>query len=153
MGLDSSGGIATRYGLDGSRIESRWGARFSAPAHTGPGAYPASYTMRTGSFSGCKAAGAWCWPPTPHLAPRSWKGRAIPLLTSGPSWPVMGEPLLLPSRNKMGERGLDSCVSGQEQMVGCCDHDNETSGSTKNGEFLGYLRNCQRFKRGICSVS
>jgi hypothetical protein len=32
MGHDSSVGIATRYGLDGPGIESRWvGARFSAP--------------------------------------------------------------------------------------------------------------------------
>ena len=29
-GRDSSVGIATRYGLDGQGIESRWGARFSA---------------------------------------------------------------------------------------------------------------------------
>ena len=60
MGRDSSVGIATRYGLDGPGIESRWGARFSAPVHTGPGAYPASRTMGTGSFLGGKAAGAWC---------------------------------------------------------------------------------------------
>ena len=30
VGRDSSVGIATRYGLDGSEIESRWGARFTA---------------------------------------------------------------------------------------------------------------------------
>ena len=29
-------GIATRYGLDGPGIESRWGARFSSPVQTGP---------------------------------------------------------------------------------------------------------------------
>ena len=45
MGRDSSVGIATRYGLDGPGIEYRWRARFSAPVLTGPGAYPASYTM------------------------------------------------------------------------------------------------------------
>ena len=32
---DSSVGIATAYGLDGPGIESRWGARFSAPVQTG----------------------------------------------------------------------------------------------------------------------
>jgi len=47
-------GIATGYRLDGPRIESRWGARFSAPVQTGPGAYPASCTMGTGSFPGLK---------------------------------------------------------------------------------------------------
>ena len=65
VGRDSSVGIATRYGLDGPGIESRWGARFSAPVQTGPGAHPTSYTMGTGSFPGGKAAGAWRCPPTP----------------------------------------------------------------------------------------
>jgi hypothetical protein len=51
MGRDSSVLIPFRYGLDGPEIESRWGARFSAPAQTGPGAHPASYTMGTGSLS------------------------------------------------------------------------------------------------------
>ena len=58
-GRDGSAGRATRYGLDGPGIESRWGARFSAPVRTGPGAYPASYTMGTGSFPVGKAAVAW----------------------------------------------------------------------------------------------
>jgi len=42
--------IATGYGLDGAGIESRRGARFSAPVQTGPGAHPASCRMGTGSF-------------------------------------------------------------------------------------------------------
>ena len=49
-GRDSSVGIATRFGLDGPGIESRLGARFSAPVQTGPGAHPASCTMGTGSL-------------------------------------------------------------------------------------------------------
>jgi hypothetical protein len=52
---DSSVGIATRYGLDSPGIDSWWGARFSAPVQTGPGAHPASYTMGTGSFPGVKS--------------------------------------------------------------------------------------------------
>jgi hypothetical protein len=48
-------GIATGYGLNGPRIESRWRARFSAPVQTGPGAHPASCTMGTGSFAGVKS--------------------------------------------------------------------------------------------------
>ena len=55
MGRDSSVGIATVYGLDGPGIESRWGARFSAPVQTGPGAHPASCTTGTGSFPGVKS--------------------------------------------------------------------------------------------------
>jgi hypothetical protein len=50
MVRDSSVGIATLYGLDGPGIESQWGARFTAPVQTGPGANPASYKMGTGSF-------------------------------------------------------------------------------------------------------
>jgi hypothetical protein len=51
-------GIETSYGLDGPGIESRWGARFSAPVQTGPGAHPASCKMRTGSFPGVKSSRA-----------------------------------------------------------------------------------------------
>jgi hypothetical protein len=46
--------VATRYGLDGPEIESLWGARFSAPVQTGPGAHPAPCTMGTGYFSEVK---------------------------------------------------------------------------------------------------
>ena len=69
-GRDSSVGIATRYGLDGPGVKSRWrGARFSAPVQTGPGAHPASCTMGTGSFPGVKRPGRGVHHP-PHLAPR-----------------------------------------------------------------------------------
>ena len=67
-GRDSSVDKATRYGLGGPGIESRWWARFSAPVRTGPGAHRASYTMGTGSFPGGKLTGAWRWPPTPLSA-------------------------------------------------------------------------------------
>ena len=66
---DSSVGIATRYGLDGPGIESRWGARFSVPVQTGCEAHPASYKMDTGSFPGVKRPGRGVDHP-PHLAPR-----------------------------------------------------------------------------------
>ena len=57
MGRDSAVGIATRYGLDGPGIESRWGARFFAPVQTGPGARPASCKMGTVSSPGVKRPG------------------------------------------------------------------------------------------------
>jgi hypothetical protein len=47
----------TRYGLDGTGIESRWEARFSAPVQTAPGAHPTSYTIGTGSFPEVKWPG------------------------------------------------------------------------------------------------
>ena len=59
VGRDSSVGIATRYGMDGPGIESRWGRRQDFPHPSRPGAHPASYTKDTGSFPGGKAAGAW----------------------------------------------------------------------------------------------
>jgi hypothetical protein len=82
---DSSVGIATDYGLDGSGIESRWGARFSAPLQTGPGAHPACCTMNTGSFPGVRNGRGVTLTPHPLLVSWSRKGRAIPLL---PLWAV-----------------------------------------------------------------
>ena len=38
-GPGSSVGTATGYGLDGPGIKSLWGAKFSAPVQTGPGAH------------------------------------------------------------------------------------------------------------------
>ena len=53
-GRHSSVGIAVRYGLDGPGIESRWEAKFFAPA-LGPTLPPAQWTP--GLFPGCKGAG------------------------------------------------------------------------------------------------
>jgi len=71
MGRDSSVGIATRFGIDGPAIKSRWGggARFSAPVQTGPGAHPASCAIGTGSLLGVKRPGRGVDHP-PNLAPR-----------------------------------------------------------------------------------
>ena len=58
MGRDSSVGIATRYGLGGPGIESRWGARFSTPVQTGPGAHAQPLVQWVPGLSlGGKAAG------------------------------------------------------------------------------------------------
>ena len=57
VGRDSSVGVATRYGLDGPEIDPRWRALFSAPVQTGPGAYPASCTMGSGSSLEVKRPG------------------------------------------------------------------------------------------------
>jgi len=63
-GLDSD---SLRVGRSEDRIPVEAG--FSAPVQTGPGAYPASYTMGTGSFLGVKRSGRGVDHP-PHLAPR-----------------------------------------------------------------------------------
>jgi hypothetical protein len=67
-GPGSSFGIATGYGLDGPGIESRWGARFSAPVQTGPGAHPSSCT---GSFPGVESGRGVTLTPHHLLVPRS----------------------------------------------------------------------------------
>jgi hypothetical protein len=71
VGRDSSVGIATDYRLDGPRIESRWGTRFSAPVQTGPRAHPASCTMGIGSFPGVKSGRVVTLTPHHFLVPRS----------------------------------------------------------------------------------
>jgi hypothetical protein len=62
--------------------ESRWGARFSAPVQTGPGAHPASCIMGTGSFPEVESGRGVTLTPHPLLVPRSKKqSRATPLLS------------------------------------------------------------------------
>ena len=62
-------GIPTGYGLDGRGIESLWGARFSAPVHTSPGAHPASCTMGAGSIPGVNSGRGVTLTPHPLLVP------------------------------------------------------------------------------------
>jgi hypothetical protein len=70
-GPDSVVGIATAYGLDGPGIESRWGARFSAPVQAGSEAHPASCTMGTRSSPGVKCGRGLTLTPQPLLVSRS----------------------------------------------------------------------------------
>ena len=60
-GRDSSVVIATRYGLDGLGIESRWGWDFPHPSR--PALRPTQSPVQW--LPGGKAAGEWCWQPTP----------------------------------------------------------------------------------------
>jgi hypothetical protein len=90
MGRDSSVGIATRYGLDGPGIESRWGQGFSAAIQTGPGAHPATYTMGTGSFLGVKRPGRGVDHPPPFSAEVKERVQLYLYSPSGLSWPVLG---------------------------------------------------------------
>jgi hypothetical protein len=91
----SSVGIATKYGLDGLGIESRWGHNF-LPFQISPGAHPASCTMGTGSLLGVNCG--WGVPLTTHPlpAPRSWNSRAIPLAPLGHNQACNGVTLPLP---------------------------------------------------------
>jgi hypothetical protein len=90
--------IATRYGMDGPGIESRWEERFSSPVQTGSEAHPASYRMDTGSFLGVN----WRERGVGHPPESSTevKERVELYLYSpfGSSWPVLvgNVPLLVP---------------------------------------------------------
>ena len=96
VGREGVFSIATRYGLDGTGIESRWRRDFPHPSRPalGPTQPPIKWVL--GILPGGKAAGAWCWPPTPSSA--EVKGRVELYLysPSGPSWPVLGRTLPLP---------------------------------------------------------
>jgi hypothetical protein len=80
-GPGSSVGIATDYELDGLGIESRRGARFSAPVQTCSGAHPASCTIGTWSFPGVNCGWGVLLTSHPLLMPQSWKSRVITLPT------------------------------------------------------------------------
>jgi hypothetical protein len=87
VGRDSSVGIATRYGLDGPGIGSRWEAKFSAPVQTCPGAFLSYYTVGTGSLTGVKRPGRGV--DHPPLSSDEVKERAELYIysTSEPTWP------------------------------------------------------------------
>jgi hypothetical protein len=59
IGWDSAVGIATRYGLDGTGIGSRWGRYFSHPSRPALGSTHPPTKWVPGLFPGGKAAGAW----------------------------------------------------------------------------------------------
>ena len=59
MGRDSSVGMAIRYGLDGSGIESQWRRDFLHPFRPALGPTQPITQWVPGLFPGGKAAGAW----------------------------------------------------------------------------------------------
>ena len=95
-GRDSVVGIATRYGLDGSGIESRCGRDFPHPSRPALGAYPASCTMGTGSFPGVKRPGRGADHPPPPKRRGHERVELYLYSPSVPSWPVIGRTLPLP---------------------------------------------------------
>ena len=145
VGRDSAVGIATplRVGRSGDRIPV--GARFSVSVQTGPGSHPASYTMRTGSFLGGKAAEAWRWPPTLSTAEVKKRIELYLYSTSGPSWPVIGWTLPLPYL--YGCRYGDPCVSFHNLLV--CHQTHSVSNEQKC--LLCELLHCHtEYRRRFC---
>jgi hypothetical protein len=90
VGRDRAVGIATRYGLDGPGIDSRWVARFSAPIETGPEGQPVSYTKDTGSFPWVKRPGRGVDQPPPSSAEVKERVELYLYSPSGTSWTVLG---------------------------------------------------------------
>jgi len=89
VGRDSSVGVATRYGLSGPGIESRWGRDFPQPSRPtlGP-TQPPIQGYRV--FPGGKTAGTLRWPPTPSGSQVKERVELYLYSLSGPSWPVLG---------------------------------------------------------------
>jgi hypothetical protein len=83
-----------RAGRSGDRVPV--GARFSAPVQTGPGTYPASCTMGTGSFPEVKQPGLGVDHPPPSSTKVRERVELYLYYPSGPSWPVLGWTLPLP---------------------------------------------------------
>lgn len=82
------------------------GERFSATIHTSPGAHPAFCTRGTGSLS-WRWSRTWCWPPT--LFRTKVRVQLYLYFPSGPSWPVIGRPLLLPRYHIGRDVPLEHC--------------------------------------------
>jgi hypothetical protein len=66
------------------------GARFYSPVQTGPGAYPASCIMGTGSFPGVKRPERGLDHSPPSSAEVKERVELYLYSPSGPSWPVLG---------------------------------------------------------------
>jgi hypothetical protein len=73
------------------------GTRFSAPIQTGPGAYPASCTMCTGSFPGVKRPGRGVDHPPPSSAKVKERVELYLYSSSVSSCQVIGRALNLPT--------------------------------------------------------
>ena len=65
MDWESAVGIATRYGLDGTGIESRWGGEIFRTSPDRPWVPPSLLYNGYRVFPGDKAAGSWRLLPTP----------------------------------------------------------------------------------------
>jgi hypothetical protein len=89
IGRDSSVGIATRYGLDGSGIESRWGQDF--PHTSRPALGPTQLTIQwVPDLPGVKRPGRGADHPPPSSTEVKERVQLYFYSLSGLSWPVLG---------------------------------------------------------------
>jgi hypothetical protein len=94
---DSSVGIATRYGLDGPGIESKWGRVFRSRPDRPWGPLSLLYNGYRVSFPGVKRPGRGVDHPPPSSARVKERVELYVYSPSGPSWPVLGKTIPLPS--------------------------------------------------------
>jgi hypothetical protein len=87
---DSSVNIATRYGLDGSGIESRYEINFSHPSRTALGPTQPPIQWVPGLFLGVKRPGRGVDHQPPSNAEEKERVELYLYSPSGPSWPVLG---------------------------------------------------------------
>jgi len=87
VGRDSAVGTATRYGLDGPGIESRWGRDFLHPSRLALGP---TYTTGTGSFPGVKRLEPDADHPPQSSTEVKERVELYLYSPSGPSWPLLG---------------------------------------------------------------
>ena len=90
MGRDSSAGIATRYGVDGPGIESRWGEIFRTRSDRPWGPSSLLYKGYRVSFPGLKRPGPDVNHPRPFSAEVKERVELYLYSSSATSWPVIG---------------------------------------------------------------
>jgi hypothetical protein len=90
VGRDSVVGIATRYGLDGPGIESRWGRDFSQSSRPALGPTQPPIQWVPGLFPGVKRPGRGVDHTPSSSAEVKQRVKLYLYSPSGPSWPVIG---------------------------------------------------------------
>ena len=88
-GRDSSVGIATRYGLEGPGIESRWRQNIPRLSRPALGSIQPPTQWLPGLFPRGTAAGAWRLPPSPSSAGIKESVEVYLCFSSGFSWLVL----------------------------------------------------------------
>jgi len=97
---DSSGGTVTHYGLESPGIESQWGRDFSHSSTPTLRLKQPPVQWVPGDFSEGIVAGTWHSPPTLSSAEVKERETLYLQSSSGPSWPVLEQNLLLPIANQ-----------------------------------------------------
>ena len=120
--MDSSVGIATRYGLGGPGIESRWWRDFPRTSRPSLGPIQPPIRWVPSVFPGSHAAGAWRWPSTTSRVEIKERVELYFYCPSGHSWSALGWTLLyftIPGI-RISLKGIDvSALSSRSSKFSC----------------------------------